>query len=95
MAIHAICEQYRAAATLDCQQDEADRRRRRIGCPLLVLWSKLGALEAWCDVLAIWREWAADVRDRALDCGHFLPEESTDETQRELRAFFRDDIDDR
>lgn len=89
--VHAICEQYRAAATLDYRDDEADRGRRRIACPVLALWSERGAQAAWYDVLAIWREWAGDVRGRALDCGHFLPEEAPQETYEELRAFFTED----
>jgi haloacetate dehalogenase len=86
--IHAICEEYRAAATLDFEQDEADQREgRRIGCPVLVLWSGHGALQKWYDTLAIWRGWADNVHGRPLDCGHFLPEEAPDETYAALRAF--------
>jgi haloacetate dehalogenase len=44
--LHAICEEYRAATTLYYQHDEADRGRRRITCPALVLWSRQGALQA-------------------------------------------------
>ncbi len=87
--VHAICE-YRAAATLDRQHDEADRGRRRIACPTLVLWSARGALPQWYDVLGVWREWADDVRGRSLDCGHFLAEEAPEETFAALRAFFAD-----
>ena len=86
--IHAICEDYRAAATADFVDDEADRGKRRIACPVLALWSRRGDLEAWYDVPAIWRGWADDVRGRALDCGHYLAEEAPDETYSELRAFF-------
>jgi haloacetate dehalogenase len=86
--IHAICEEYRAAATLDYEYDEADRGRRRIGCPVLVLWSADGALGSWYDRLAIWRDWADDVRGHALACGHFIPEEAPDETYAALHAFF-------
>jgi haloacetate dehalogenase len=85
--IHAICEEYRASSTLDREHDEADRGRRRIMCPVLALWSRQGFLETWDDVLATWREWAYDVRGRAIDCGHFLAEEAPEETIRELRAF--------
>jgi haloacetate dehalogenase len=86
--IHAICEEYRAAATLDFEQDEADQREgRRIGCPVLVLWSRHGALQQWYDTLGIWRGWADNVQGRSLDCGHFLPEEAPDETYSALRAF--------
>jgi haloacetate dehalogenase len=86
--IHAICEEYRAAATLDFEHDEGDRGQRRISCPVLALWSAQGPLPTWYDVLAIWRDWADDVRGRALDCGHFMPEEAPDETYTELRTFF-------
>ena len=86
--IHAICEDYRAAATADFVDDEADRGKRRIACPVLALWSRRGDLEVWYDVLAIWRGWADNVRGRALDCGHYLAEEAPDETYSALRAFF-------
>lgn len=86
---HAICEDYRAAATLDFDHDEADRQaRRRIGCPVLTLWGRQGSLEEWYDVVGVWHEWADDVRGRAIDCGHYLPEEAPEETYAELRAFF-------
>jgi haloacetate dehalogenase len=88
---HAICEDYRAGATIDCTHDEADRAAgRRIACPVLALWGGKGKLEAWYDVLAIWREWAGDVRGRALDSGHYLAEEKPEETASELRAFLLD-----
>jgi haloacetate dehalogenase len=86
--IHAMCEDYRAGATMDFALDEADRGVRRIACPTLALWGRRGALEAWYDVLGIWRDWADDVRGRALDCGHYLAEEAPDETYAEMRAFF-------
>jgi haloacetate dehalogenase len=87
--VHAICEDYRAAATLDFAQDEADHvEGRRIECPVLALWGRQGSLEQWYDVLDVWRGWAGDVRGRALGCGHYLPEEAPEETYVELRAFF-------
>ena len=86
---HAICEDYRAAATLDFTHDEADRQAaRRIGCPVLALWGRQGSLDEWYDVVGIWRGWADDARGRAIDCGHYLPEEAPEETYAELRAFF-------
>jgi haloacetate dehalogenase len=86
--IHAVCEEYRAAATIDFAHDGADRGQKRIACPVLALWSGRGALTSRYDVLGVWRGWADDVRGRALDCGHFLPEEAPEETYEELRAFF-------
>jgi len=87
--IHAMCEDYRAGATIDFALDEADRGARRIECPVLVLWGGRGKLpELYDDVLSIWRGWANDVRGRALDCGHYLAEEAPAETLRELLSFF-------
>jgi haloacetate dehalogenase len=86
--IHAMCEDYRAGASYDFQLDEADRGKRRISCPLLALWGRHGRLEGWYDVASVWRDWADDVRGRALNCGHYLPEEAPEETYAELRNFF-------
>jgi haloacetate dehalogenase len=92
--VHAICEEYRAAATVDRVHDDADRaNRRRISCPLLALWSDSGALSSWyADAggpLALWREWADEVQGRALNAGHFFPEETPEETAAALEQFFQ------
>jgi haloacetate dehalogenase len=91
--VHAVCEEYRAAATRDREHDEADRRTgRRIVCPVLALWSELGPLNAWYTdaggPIALWRFWADDVQGRPLDAGHFFPEEIPDETATALTRFF-------
>jgi haloacetate dehalogenase len=87
--IHATCEDYRAGATIDVELDGADLGRRMIACPTLVLWgARNQRLAGRCDLLAVWREWASDVRGHGLPCGHFLPEESPDETHAALREFF-------
>ncbi len=86
--VHAICEEYRAAATLDYRQDEADRGRTRIDCPVLALWSATGAVAAWYDPLNVWSAWANDVRGGPIDAGHFLPEEAPAEVTEELLRFF-------
>jgi haloacetate dehalogenase len=90
--IHATCEDYRAAATLDYEHDAKDREagRRITSCPVLALWGRQGFLEGHYDVLDVWRGWAEEVRGRALDCGHYIPEEAPEETYAELRAFFGD-----
>lgn len=85
--VHAVCEQYRAAATLDVAHDEADRGRNPIRCPVLVLWSATGAVDAWYEPLTVWQEWARDVRGRAIDCGHFLPEEAPETITADLLTF--------
>jgi haloacetate dehalogenase len=91
--VHAICEEYRAAATLDHAHDIADRTAgRRIAAPLLVLWSGRGPLATWYadwgGPLALWRAWADDVSGAPLDGGHFFPEEMPERTARELSRFF-------
>jgi haloacetate dehalogenase len=91
--VHAICEEYRAAATLDHEHDLQDRKAgRRIMCPVLVLWSGRGPLNSWyADAggpLGLWRAWAEDVRGKALDAGHFFAEEMPEETANGLARFF-------
>jgi haloacetate dehalogenase len=91
--LHAICEEYRAAAGIDREHDRADRAAgRRITCPVLALWSGAGPLGSWYvddgGPLEIWRELAADATGHPVDGGHFFPEEHPQETARALAAFF-------
>src|SRR5215217_1432389 len=86
--IHASCEDYRAAASIDLVHDEKDwNEARKAECPLLALWGGRGVVEKTYHVEAVWREYASDVRGKPLDAGHFLAEERPEETARELRAF--------
>jgi haloacetate dehalogenase len=94
---HAICEEYRAAATLDREHDAADRAAgRRIACPVLALWSAGGPLDTWYrdagGPLALWRQWCTDLSGHSLDGGHFFPETRPDETARVLSEFFAGDV---
>ena len=68
------CEDYRAAATIDLVHDRKDLKNK-LKMPVLALWGRQGVIEALFDCLADWREVATDVRGRALQCGHFIPEE--------------------
>jgi haloacetate dehalogenase len=83
---HSTCEDYRASATIDLVHDRKDLKKK-LRMPLLALWGKQGVIEALFDCLADWREVAADVRGRALQCGHFIPEEKPAELVAELRRF--------
>jgi haloacetate dehalogenase len=88
--IHASCEDYRAAASIDLVHDEADwDEGRKVECPLLALWGGRGVMERTYDVRAVWREYAKVVRGRPLDAGHYLAEERPDETVQELRGFLQ------
>jgi haloacetate dehalogenase len=78
MTRHAICEDYRAAASIDLVHDEADAGRR-ITAPTLVLWGARGAVGALYEPLEVWRDYADDVDGRAIDAGHFLVDERPDE----------------
>ncbi len=90
---HAVCEEYRAAATIDREHDAADRAAgRRIACPLLVMWSAHGALGTWYGSeggpVALWQDWADDVQGQPVDAGHFFPEEIPEQTADALAGFF-------
>ena len=78
-AIHASCEDYRAAAGIDLEHDAADADRR-IAAPLLVLWGEHGAMHRLYDVPRTWQDRANAITARSLPCGHFLPEEAPQET---------------
>jgi len=86
--IHAMCEDYRAGATIDMRLDEIDQKeRRRIACPVQALWGLKNGLERWYDVLAVWRDWAGHVEGHGIDCGHYLAEEAPDQTLAALEPF--------
>jgi len=85
--IHASCEDYRAAASIDLEHDEADFDENRIECPLLLLWGANGIMGKLYDVVEVWRPYASDVRGKPIDTGHFLAEERAEETTSELLAF--------
>lgn len=86
--IHAICEDYRAAAGIDLEHDAADETKR-VGAPLLALWGELGTVGALYDVLATWRDKASNVSGRPLACGHTLQEEAPEAFLAELMPFLK------
>ncbi|MBV9898028.1 MAG: alpha/beta hydrolase [Chloroflexi bacterium] len=90
--VHATCEDYRAGATYDYATDEADLKAgKKITCPMLALWAAKGELPRWYDVLAVWRDWATDVRGQPINSGHFMAEEAPQATASALREFFSAD----
>ena len=86
--IHAVCEDYRAAATIDLSDDDSDQDKL-IQCPLLVLWGSKGTVGQLYDVLAIWQQKAVNVEGMALDCGHSTQEEIADEFLLHLQKFLQ------
>ncbi|RAR67028.1 haloacetate dehalogenase [Paraburkholderia unamae] len=88
-AVRAMCEDYRASATIDLDHDRADLERgNKVACPLRVLWGQEGVIERCFDPLAEWRKVARDVSGRSLPCGHYIPEEASDALVEEMLAFF-------
>ena len=85
--IHASCEDYRASASIDLEHDTADAGHK-LDIPLLVLWGATAMVGNKYDMLAAWREVAVDVSGFSVPGGHYLPEESPDETYQALLDFF-------
>lgn len=86
--VHAMCEDYRAGASIDLKHDEADLDKR-IRCPLHVLWAEAGAMDRLYDVLAIWRERGRNVTGKGMPGGHNMQEGAPAEVLAELRTFLR------
>jgi haloacetate dehalogenase len=87
--VHASCEDYRAAASIDLEHDRADREAgRKVKAPLLALWGGHGVVERCFKPLDEWRRVADDVRGKSLAAGHYLPEEVPDLVTQELERFF-------
>jgi haloacetate dehalogenase len=93
--VHGICEEYRAAATIDADHDRADKDAgKRIECPMLHLWAEGGPLDTFYasdgGPLGIWRQWAPRAQGQSMKGGHFFPEENPDETTYQVKRFISD-----
>jgi len=84
--LHAMCEDYRAGASIDLQHDEADLGAQ-FACPTLVLWGVHGAMHRLFDVLDTWRPRSPGAQGKALPAGHWLPEECPQELAQALVEF--------
>ncbi len=88
--VHAMCEDYRAAATIDLEHDRADRDAgKKLTCPLRVLWGRQGTIEKCFDPPKDWSRVAETVSGSALDCGHYIPEEAPEALLAEIEQFFK------
>jgi haloacetate dehalogenase len=86
--VHAVCEDYRAGATIDWQTDEADLATgRKVGCPTLLLWGTEYLGRGGANPLAPWEKWCPDVKGAAVKSGHFLAEENPGDTLAALLPF--------
>jgi len=91
--VHASCEDYRAAATIDIQHDnDDDKHGRQVTCPLLVLWGQDGVIESCFDALDLWRQRAVRVEGKSLPGGHYLAEQHPQLVLHELIRFLKGPI---
>lgn len=89
-SMHAMCEDYRAAATIDLVHDRVDRQSgKRLEMPLRVLWGEHGLVNKCFKPLEDWQKVAKNVSGKTLACGHYIPEELPDELISEAIAFFK------
>ncbi len=85
--VHASCEDYRAAASIDIEHDNEDGARK-LAMPMLVIWGAKGAVGKCFDPMALWRERAQEVHGFALPGAHYLAEELPDDVARSFVEFF-------
>ena len=83
---HAICEDYRAGATIDLVHAAADNGRK-VETPLHLIWGGKGLTGLRYQPVSIWQDYATRVSGRPLQCGHFVPEEAPDELAAEIHGF--------
>ena len=85
--IHSSCEDYRAAASIDIEHDDADQGKKLL-MPVLALWAKLGVIESCFNALELWRLRADKVEGEALEAGHYMAEEIPEEVAKRMSEFF-------
>ncbi len=91
---HGLCEDYRAAASIDLDHDRHDREAgRKLKVPLLVLWGKQGVVHKCFKPLEEWRKVARQVEGEALDCGHYIAEEAPEQLLDQALPFLARSID--
>jgi haloacetate dehalogenase len=88
--VRGMCEDYRAAATIDLKHDRATRAAGiKVRCPTLVLWGANGKIAKWYDALAIWKQYCSgDVIGAPIQSGHYLAEEAPAEVLASFDRFF-------
>src|SRR5438270_5385140 len=88
--IHAMCEDYRASASIDLKLDNEDvKAGKKVQCPLLTLWAASGAMGRLYDVLGIWKSYGVNVQGKGLPGNHSLQESAPKETLAELQSLLK------
>jgi len=89
VSMHAMCEDYRAAATIDLEHDRSDRDLgKKLEMPVRVLWGEHGLVNKCFDPINDWKRVANQVSGKTMPCGHYIPEELPSELIADARAFF-------
>jgi haloacetate dehalogenase len=87
--MHAMCEDYRAAASIDLEHDRRDRDAgKKMDCPTLVLWGEHGVVNRCFKPLEDWKRVAKNVEGHTVPCGHYIPEEIPEVLLQELMDFY-------
>lgn len=89
--IRGMCEDYRAAATIDLDHDRTSREAGdKIACPLLALWGANGKIDKWYKPLEIWSDYCSNpVSGGAVSSGHYVAEEAPGDVVERFRGFFQ------
>jgi haloacetate dehalogenase len=88
-SMHAMCEDYRAAATIDLVHDRADRAAgKKLKMPIKVLWGEHGLVNKCFKPIEDWKEVALEVSGMAVPSGHYIPEEVPEILLAEAKQFF-------
>ena len=86
----SICEDYRAAASIDLEHDRADvTANLKLEQPLRILWGEHGTVGTCFDVLGLWRERASNLSGVGVPCGHYIAEEAPALLMDEASHFFK------
>jgi len=89
--LHAMCEDYRAAASIDLEHDrQTIAQKQLLEMPVRVLWGEFGQVNACFKPLEDWQKLGTDVSGQTLQSGHYIPEEIPEGLIAEALSFFRD-----
>nr|WP_228535535.1 alpha/beta hydrolase [Noviherbaspirillum malthae] len=87
-AIHAACEDYRAAAGIDLEHDR-DHDEKKLACPTHVVWGEHGVVGKLFRPLQDWQaKCALPVTGKVLPAGHFIPDQAPELLLAEMNTFF-------
>lgn len=87
--LHAMCEDYRASASVDLEHDREDIQNQfKLQMPVKVLWGEYGQVNACFKPLEDWKRVARYVSGHTVKSGHYIPEEIPEVLIEEIENFF-------